>query len=312
MLRTIVVPLDGSPFAEQALPHACAIALRAKAVLRLVHVHTPSADPIYIEGQPVIDENLRSRHRQHEQLYVEQTQARLAALMPDLIIEMQAYDRQLTSIVNESVGEFLAAQIAAHMDVDLLVMTTHGRSGISRLWLGSVADVLVRLSHVPILLVHPSAGEPDFSHLPIYQNILIPLDGSRWAEQILEPAQQLGDLMAAEYTLLRVLPPLPVTYGLSSQQISATDAQAVQHAQRYLDQVAQWRGQGGQHIHRRVLNRNDVAAAILEDAQHYHHDLIALATHGESGLRRLLIGSVADKVMRGATLPVLLYRPKQI
>jgi nucleotide-binding universal stress UspA family protein len=310
MFRTIVAPLDGSPFGEHALPHACAIATRADATLRLVHVHTSSASPIYVEGQPVVDENLRSLHHRHEQLYLEQIKARLATQLPNLGIEVEAYDRSPESLVSQSVGEFLAAQIAARKDVALMVMTTHGRSGLSRLWLGSVADVLVRTSNAPILLVRPQDGEPAFTQLPRYQRILIPLDGSQLAEQIFEPAQRLGDLMGAQCTLLQVVAPVSVTYGLSTQQLAAINAQATEKARAYLNRVAQEREQGRRHLHRRVLSSDNIAAAILEDAQQYGNDLIAMATHGWSGLRRMLIGSIADKVVRGATLPILLYRPQ--
>lgn len=311
VFQKIVVPLDGSQFGEHALPHACAIATRCNAVLRLVHVHSASVSPVYVEGQPVIDENLRSLHHQHEQRYLERIKERLVGQMSGFTIEVEAYDRPLESIVNESVGEFLAKTIAARSDVDLIVMATHGRGGASRLWLGSVADALLHLSHVPLLLVRPQSSEPDFTHLPTYQNILIALDGSPLSEQILDPAQTLGDLMAAEYTLLQVIPPLPTTFGPTAEQLVKANAQGVQQAQAYLSQVAQRRAQSGQRVHYRASNHNNVATAILEDAARYHHDLIAMATHGQSGLRRLVIGSVTDKVVRGATLPVLVHRPKQ-
>jgi nucleotide-binding universal stress UspA family protein len=311
MFRKIVVPLDGSSFGEQALPHACAIADRSQAVLRLVHVHTPSATPIYIEGEPVIDAEGNPLYHQHEQLYLEQVKTRLLAQLPALVIEAEAYDRPLESILHESGGEFLARVIAAREDVDLIVMTTHGRGGLSRLWLGSVADVLIRMSRVPILLVRPQEGELDFSQLPTYRHLLIPLDGSPLAEQILAPAQTLGDLMDAEYTLLRVVEPLPVTYGLSGQQLLRTKWQSTQTAQEYLNQVAHRLADPHQQIRCRVLTHDHVAVAILEDTGRYNVDLIAMATHGHSGLRRLVNGSVADKVVRGTTLPLLLYRPQE-
>jgi nucleotide-binding universal stress UspA family protein len=308
MLRTMVVPLDGSTFGEQALPPACALASRAGAVLRLVHVHTSSAAPIYIEGEPVIDENLGSLHHKHERLYLEQIQKRLAAQLPSLRIEVEVYDRPLESIVNEAVGAFLARQLAEHAEVDLVVMTTHGRGGISRLWLGSVAEALVRLSHVPVLLVRPQDSEADFAHLPVYRKILIPLDGSALAEQILAPALELGRLMAAEYTLLQVIEPLYPAYNQLAHS-EELDETAVQAAQQYLQQVSQQLATAGQPVQIQTPVTPATAQAILEVGA--SHDLIALATHGRSGWQRLLVGSVADKVLRAATQSVLVYRPQE-
>ena len=87
-------------------------------------------------------------------------------------------------------------------------MTTHGRGPLTRFWLGSVADELVRRASVPLLLVRPHEGVPDLAQEPILQHLLIPLDGSELAEQVLEPAVALGTLMAADYSLLRIYGPL--------------------------------------------------------------------------------------------------------
>ncbi|HMN26762.1 MAG TPA: universal stress protein, partial [Caldilineaceae bacterium] len=80
MYSSILVPLDGSLLSEHALPLACALALRANALLRLVHVHTLSTSPIYIEGQPVIDENLVSLSQEHERIYLERIKHQLASV----------------------------------------------------------------------------------------------------------------------------------------------------------------------------------------------------------------------------------------
>src|SRR5438067_676921 len=91
---------------------------------------------------------------------------------------------------------------------DLVVMTTHGRGPLGRLWLGSVADALVRDLAMPLLLVRPQETAPDFKREPLLKHLLLPLDGSPLAEQMLEPAVALGTLMEADYTLLRVIKPV--------------------------------------------------------------------------------------------------------
>lgn len=315
MVNSILVPLDGSSFSEHALPIAGEIALRSRAMLRLVHVHALSSSPIYVEGRPVIDENLRSLHQEHERLYLEQIRARLAPRMPGLVIEVEAYERPIESLVNESVGAFLARRIAAHHDVDLIVMTTHGRSGLTRFWLGSVADELVRMSHIPILLLRPTDEATDDAHPPSLRKILVPLDGSSLAEQILEPTLAFGGLMQAEYTLLSVVKPANITSFSSSPPMDRLDIETNRemetHATNYLSRVAERLQSAERQIGTRVLFAQNPANAILAEAQNHAIDLIALATHGRSGWARLTLGSVADKVLRGAMVPVLMVRPRE-
>jgi nucleotide-binding universal stress UspA family protein len=312
MFKSILVPLDGSPFSEHALPMACEIARRAGANLRLVHVHAPSASPIYVEGEPVIDENLASRSQAHEERYLAQIKHQLAEVVgSDLKVTVELLDRPLESMVSESLATFLAAHIATTAP-DLVVMTTHGRSGLTRAWLGSVADTLVRLSHTPTLLLRPQDGAPDFVHRPLFKHILILLDGTPLAEQILEPALTFGAIMQAESTLLRVVETdifpsyllLPQAKGYIPQVIEETEIQA----QNYLTGVA-LRFQDKEHIHTRVVLGDHAASTILAEAQRHTDVLIACATHGRSGLAQLLLGSVADKVLRGATTPMLMVRP---
>jgi len=310
MYRSILVPLDGSTFAEHALPIACALAQRADAMLRLVHVHTLSSSLRYSGDEPVVEENLVAQSRKQARLYLAQVRERLAAFAgPELKITIENLEFAITQTVNEPLGGFLAAY-AATTDADLIIMTTHGRSGLVRFWLGSVADTLVRLSHLPILLLQPTAAEPDFSQPPQFKNMLIPLDGSALAEQILEPALALGELLGTDYTLLRAVEPLFPVYNLllKTQEL---DESGLQEAWGYLHQVGQQLAVAERRLHTRVFLATQPADAILQSTQRHANDLIALATHGKSGLTRLMVGSVADKLLRGATIPMLVYRPQQ-
>jgi nucleotide-binding universal stress UspA family protein len=313
MYRSILVPLDGSPLSEYALPVACAIARRSGAALRLVHVHMrATSNPIYVEGLPVIDEHMQSLNTVHERVYLERIRDRIIA----------EQDRNVTIAIRDpvsdvgrdvTVADALAADAAA-TNTDLVVMTTHGRGGLARFWLGSVADTLVHLSSVPVLSLRPAEPVPPIDHPPVFRHILIPLDGSALAEQILEPALALGDLTRAAYTLLHVVEPFVLPGYAPLAQHTHLDTQLTQAAlakgQRYLDDLAQHLRTDGRQVHTRALLAAQPAAEILDTAQAQSADLIALATHGRSGLARLLLGSVADKVRRGADMPVLLYRPQ--
>ena len=195
--RPIVVPLDGSDLAEQAVPVAVALAQKAGAQLHLVHVHTPTspADPIYVEGLPVLDEHMHPRRREHEQAYLDAVRARLAGDVP-----------ATTRVIDGSAAASALAAYARKSDAQLVVLTTHGRSGLERAWLGSVADEMVRLSPVPILLVRPEPGKAPVT----MRRILVSLDGSPLAEAILEHAIRIARLEPeAEIVLFEVVEPIP-------------------------------------------------------------------------------------------------------
>jgi nucleotide-binding universal stress UspA family protein len=192
-------------------------------------------------------------------------------------------------------------------------MTTHGRGMLSRFWLGSIADRLVRQVAAPVLLVRPQAEPvPEADQAPSLKQVLIPLDGSALAEQIIPHAIALGRLSRAEYTLLHVIEPIAEAYGMELSRAGFDEAALARMrvvAQDYLDGVAA-RFQAEALRVRTAVDSDPAPQAILEYARVHAIDLIALATHGRGGVARLLLGSVADKVARSATIPVLLQRPR--
>jgi nucleotide-binding universal stress UspA family protein len=305
MFNSILVPLDGSPFGEHALPLALAIARRAKIPIHLIHVHVPLA-PMFAEGALGVESTVDPRIREVEKAYLDTAVKRAAV----------AGCQVRSALVDGPPADAIREQ-AQFTGSDLIVMTTHGRGPMSRFWLGSVADQLVRRSPVPILLVHPTDGVPDVvSDDAALPHILIPLDGSKLAEQILEPAICLGRLMNSDYTLLRVVELNsasyvfdPALYGAPPMDTRRMDLEE-QETKIYLDRVAARLRQQSLHVQTHVLTCQSPALAILEDASTGGVKLIALQTHGRRGLARILLGSVADKVIRGARVPVLVFRPK--
>jgi nucleotide-binding universal stress UspA family protein len=312
MYRSLLVPLDGSSLSEHALSFASAIARRSGAQLHLAYVHVPyTAEPIFVEGLPVIDQALHSLRREHERAYLERLSARLVAEAA-IAATASVLEPLGTGTLAESIADTISRHAAA-IDADLIVVSTHGRGGMTRFWLGSVADALIHMSPVPLLLIPPPDGAPDFRHFAPFHQILIPLDGTVLAEHILEHVLALGAVMPATYTLLRVVK--PVTLFRAAPFTTPTDLDpdaTMQHqmeAQRYLQAIATRLQPDMLDIRTQVMVAQQPAAAILEYARDNAADLIALATHGRGGAVRLLLGSVADKIVRGASTPVLLYRP---
>jgi nucleotide-binding universal stress UspA family protein len=304
MYHTILVPLDGSAFAEQALPLALMIARRAGASLRLVHVHAVYVQPDATGALLPFSPELDVQCQQQERTYLDGVVRHLAETSTVPVTAGLGIGPAADGVLEE----------ARARKADLIVMTTHGHGPWSRFWLGSVADQLVRRASVPVLLLRehapatPPSGEPSFRHM------LVPLDGSHLAEQVLEPAVALGKLLGMRYTLVQVVEPVIFRGSeVAGSMPGAVDLTILERreveARAYLDRVAgRLRGQS-LDVETRVVVGEPAAAAVLDVARIAAADLVALATHGRGGLKRLLLGSVADKVVRGAHVPVLVHRP---
>jgi nucleotide-binding universal stress UspA family protein len=310
MLRSLLVPLDGSPFAEHALPLALSIARRAEAELQLVYVHRTSDEDHpahYLLNEESLVTELKTRHR----AYLDSVAQRLHV----------AGGKDVTlSVLHGDIGGSICKHVV-EARTTLVVMTTHARNPLGRMWLGSVADNLVRELSRPLLLVRPLQERVDLSRDVALKHILIPLDGTPLAEQILEPAITLGEAMGAEYTLLRVIRPVTTVHHLPEgvggavlpeemrQQIERVETQTQLAAEEYLYDMAQRLRGRLLRVHTKVVDEDQPALAVIEMAQKLPGSLVAMQTHGRRGLSRLVLGSVADKVLRGAATPLLVQRP---
>lgn len=293
MYTAILVPLDGSSFAEQALPLALHLARQSDATLHLAHVHVAESQ--------TSNAGARDLHqRERERAYLDSVAERLAPTRRDMI---------QTALLDGPVAESIAAY-AATCRSDLVVLSTHGRGGLSRLWLGSVADRLMRRLSIPLLLTRPHGGDQATSAAPpAVGHILIPLDGTEASERILPHALALGRLMGARYTLLQTLELLGPIAGREADTPTERDlTELIEDARSYLDRIAARLRAESLSVHTELLI-GPPALMILDYARDHAVDLIALETQGRSGAARLFVGSVADKVVRGAYAPVLLHRP---
>ncbi len=305
MNRTIMVPLDGSTFAEHALPVALGIARRSGARIHLVQAHevpvVTAAPDALVTYDGRWDQGLRTQEREY--LYS------VAARLSEHGVSVR------TELVDGTPATALATY-AREMEIDLIVMTTHGRGGISRVWLGSVTDGVMRRGGVPVLVLRPEHEAVDLAEEIRPQHILVPLDGSELSQGVLGPAIQLGSYFGARYTLMRVVLPVPMLrppVALTAEDFSENLASEQRsHAREELERVAQPLRARGLDVEIAVVSDAVPAAAILEFAATRAVSLVALATHGRGGWSRLALGSVADKVLRGAVCPVMVYRPSMV
>ncbi len=181
-----------------------------------------------------------------------------------------------------------------------------------RLWLGSVADRLIRETGLPVLIVRPPSLATELVDGACYKRIVVPLDGSLLAEHSLPSALALAELEHAELTLLRIVPSeKSIPSGELHAAIGPARAQDVDEAERYLAGVRVRLADHPVRIRAAVVVAEDVPRAILGFAQATDGDLIAIATHGRGGFARAVLGSVADRVMSDGVLSALVIHPAE-
>ena len=304
MYRSIVVPLDGSPFAEQAIAVALAIAEDSGAKVTFTRAWNPASYRYTSELTPPFLAPGANERLEATQ-YLSDLVSRLRS-STTTTIDMAV----LAGSPVEAINEYLTSNGA-----DLVVMSTHGLTGWSRAWIGSVADALIRVASIPILLCRPQETESTLA-AGGFKCVLIPLDGSSEAEQILQHVADIGASGVDRFVLLRVerpvrLPMHPYVYagGAFETDPVATD-EAVTHARDYLTKTAAWLSarcpRATTEVDVRVADQ--LGGAIVDAAKEYGADLVALTTHARRGVR-LVLGSVADKVLRGTQGSLLVLRP---
>jgi nucleotide-binding universal stress UspA family protein len=301
MFRTVLVPLNGSRFAEAALPHATRLARGARAQIHLVLAHQPVAALVGM-GEAVIppcglDEDLRAQ----EESYLAERAAQLGREGRECVEFREVEGPAGPAICDE----------ATRVKADLIVMATHGRSAVGRFWLGSVADYVVRHIAVPVLLVHPGQDEPHVGKGT--HRILVALDLSPQSEAILEPVVSFAQLTESHVTLVHVVErvfemgkltvPTPIPLSPAFAETARVEAQ------QKLDRIADRIRERGVSVASRVIIGLNAVGGLLDTLKGSRFDLVAMTTHGTGGMRRLLMGSVATQLLRKSAKPLLLLRP---
>lgn len=305
MYQSILVALDGSEFSACALPASAALARRCGARLHLVTVFDPSTMLHFAPGEasvPVFDSSIADNRCAELKAWVEEQAASISNT------GVSAVGTLLEGTVIEALAEHAVATRA-----ELVIMTTHGRGGLDRLRLGSVASSFLGRSPVPVFLVRPAGPDAPAAgrELPT-GTLLVTLDGSAFAESMLPHARTFANAAGLAVQLLRVSEPASTPLALFGadalivEDFVTQDEEAEAH--QYLEaQAAEFPDEKKPTI--KVLTDSSAARAIVNYAHLLNPGAIAIATHGRSGFVRLFLGSVADKVLQGVEQPMLVYRP---
>ena len=278
MIERIVVPLDGSLTAETILPQVRRILHLHDSELRLVRAVVPTP----VENSILVADAMTLEARE----YLHGVQERL---------ERAGVRVQSEVRVGSTVGVIL--DVAEDWKATMIAIATHGITGLKRVLLGSVAEVVLRKSPVPVLAVRPfwsaeEAPDPEAERRPI-RNLLVPIDGSDLSDLVLPAAQEFASLFGSRVVLLRVLEP--------KKKDDPEEARSHLHAM-----ARAFERKGVETL--QVLEKGDPADEILKTARFHDVDLLAMTTHGRSGLSRLVTGSVTEQVLRRAPIPMLVVR----
>lgn len=302
MLSTVLVPLDGSRFAETALPLATRVATAAGARLYLATANQPVAVPAGMGELAGMAANSDEETRRQGVEYLSGMAGRCGTI-GDHPVQF--------NLLDGPVGEAICDE-AGRIGADLIVMATHGRGALGRLVLGSVADHVIRRSTRPVLVVHPTANaiEPVTG---VGGSILVALDDTEYSDAILAPVVDLALSNQCAVTLLTVVAP---TFDVAEPtmphpvpQHPAIFARRSDQAHGRLRSVAERLRKRGLGVSTRVVEAGSAAGGILTVLEEAKFGMAALTTHGAAGVRRLLVGSVTEKVIRAATKPVLVIHP---
>jgi nucleotide-binding universal stress UspA family protein len=300
MYKTIMVPTDCSGFDREAIRVAMRLAERTNAKVHLVRVSASAS----FAGMAAADGMVLSAGTLQRELDIEL--AELHALAAECRTLTTA--DVTTSLEQGPVGDALGGYARRHQ-VDLIVISTHGRRGFARLSLGSVTDSLVRLTTIPVLVVKPPRSYLNPQVAGTFKRIVVPLDGSALAEQILPRMVTLAEIEGAEITLLYVLKPHSYSHEQMRDPTLPWWEKDIASAQAYLFPIAARLRRRGCAISSDIVIGETVAEKIAEFARSEKADLIAIATHGSGGLSRFFYGSVADELMRTARVSVFVFHP---
>ena len=307
MYKRMLVPLDGSELAEVALVYAKELAVTLDLEAILLHVCVPE------------EQAFASMHRAYLDRAGETVRGKPEG--SPTATGVQSGDKRMEVrgelVVGHPAEEIL--RYADENDVDLILLATHGRSGIRRWAMGSVADKVLRTSKTPVWLVRADPpAETLYDDCP-GRTLLVPLDGSDLAESVLPHVEALAKQRGAETVevdVVRVCEAPFITADYPEASMALTWEEHVEQmksrfkagCEHYLQGVEKRLGEAGLKVRSEVL-MGEVADEIIEYANRNPCSLIAMSTHGRSGVSRWAFGSVADRVLHGVSSPIFLVRP---
>lgn len=294
MYRRMLVTLDGSELSEIVLPYVKWLVGRLGLDVVLLHVCKPEESELTLLHRAYIERKVEVIRGQAEEV---RKKAETGS------------GKKEVEVRGELASGYPAEEILHYADensIDLILMATHGRSGLKRWAIGSVADKVLHASKVPVWLVPARCPEDVTYDMWPKRTILVPLDGSELAEAVLPHVEALAEQNGVEpvdVVLLRV-----AESPVMSDHYFSNIPETREEIEKYLARVEKRLQKAGLSVQSRVLT-GEPAEQIVDYASTSPFSLVVMSTHARSGLSRWVLGSVAMKVVSGVSSPILLVRP---
>ncbi len=229
---------------------------------------------------------------------------------------LDKFKRKRITVKSEILTGDAAAEIidyANNSETDLIVMSTHGRSGIKRWALGSVADKVLRGTDKPLILVRAKTVSPEISCESVLKKILLTLDGSKDSEAAIPYVEELALGIGAEVVLIHVIEPSYSFYAVGGFKYQGYSEKKKKSMKAFYDNylggiAARFANKGIDASHRVLFG--DVTEAIVNFADETCADLVAMTTHGRSGVKRWALGSTTDRILQIGNTSLFLVRTK--
>jgi nucleotide-binding universal stress UspA family protein len=302
MFDLILVPLDGSQLAECVLPHIVAIARSFDAEITLLRMLEKNQAGASAQLFDLLNWQI---NKTRAALYLEKTKARFQES------NIRARTIVLEGLVAEGITEY-----AQNQGMKLIVLSSHGRSGLTQWGISSITQKIILSAQTSLLIVRAhqqdiQAGE--LSAIPLYQRILVPLDGSQRAENVLPIITQLAHIHKSQIHLVQVvqtpemarqMPPAPEDIDLSNRVV----ARNREEAGYYLEQVKSRSYLEGIAVQTHLITSDNAAVALHQLAEQEHIDMVTLSAHGYSGNLQWPYGSMVNNFIMYGKVSLLIVQ----
>ena len=296
MFRKIMVPLDGSDEAEAILPYVSHIASGLDLAVALLSVMDRGA--------------MEMRESYYSRLF-ERAEQEAKGRLHNAAHQLQQDGVRTEELVISGRADAEITEAADRLGCNLIAMSTHGRSLLGRGILGSVADRVVHTARIPVLTITPDKVRAYHGSDTLITRLVVPLDGSALAETVLPYVREMASRLGYTVVLLRVVRPLHYFWvGEHPPEINEENALMENEAREYMEATAERLSRDGVDVEWRVLVGHPTTI-VLEQIRDIPHSIVALTTHGRSGFRRWLIGSLAETLVRSGGDPVLIVPPPE-
>ena len=294
MYDKILVPLDGSELAEVSLPYAEELAARLGSHITLIYLSRSEKDPSF------------SRRKEYLDKVLDSTKGEM-----DKLLEKPGEETKIGSAVLVGHAAEEIVKYADKEDMGLIVIATHGRSGIKQWAMGSVASKIITATRRPVMLIRAKEASPDIRKMGTIKRLLLPMDGSKESESILPHALEIASNFNPEVVMFQAISLAYPTYTAdafayvtySDQQMDAMKSSALD----YLEKVGNSFREKGIEV-KSDVRFGSTADEVINYADEIGADFVAMTTHGRSGIGRWLFGSTTVRVMKGGNTNLLLVR----